>query len=51
MDIQTINEIMDFMKVNNLGEFEEGTTPRNMMDQLGENMRLTTLLKNRGKSL
>ena len=38
LNIQLINELMDFMDLHNLGKFEDGTTPRNMMDQIGENL-------------
>ena len=47
MDIQSVNEMMNFLKKHNLTEYEEGTTARNMMESMGENMRLARFLYKR----
>ena len=49
MDIQLINNLMCFLKENNLDNYKDGTTARNMMNQLGENMGLVHFLYKRGK--
>ena len=49
MNIQLINDLMDFLKENNLDNYKDGTTARNMMEELGKNMGLVHFLYKRGK--
>ena len=49
LNIQLINDLMDFIQENKLGEYEEGTTARNMMEELGKHVGLLHFLYKRGK--
>ena len=49
LNIQLINDLMDFIKMHNLSQYEDGTTARNMMEQLRANFGLITFLYKRGK--
>ena len=49
-NLPLVNEIMDFMKEENIDEeYIAGTPQRIMIDQIGEFFRLMLLLSNKGK--